>query len=46
MTLALQATDISKRFPVVLAGDHVNFPWKEVKFTLSWVKMALANRRS
>ncbi len=47
MTLALQATDITKRFPGVLANDHVNFfPWKEVKFKLSWVKMALANRRS
>ena len=46
MTLALQATGITKRFPSVLANDHVNFPWKEVKFSLSWVKMALANRRS
>ena len=47
MTLALQATDITKRFPGVLANDHVNFfPWKEVKFKLSWVKMALATRRS
>src|SRR5215207_3793614 len=25
MTLALQATGITKRFPSVLAGDHVNF---------------------
>ena len=46
MTLALQATGITKRFPGVLANDHVNFSRKEVKFTFSWVKMALANRRS
>ena len=25
MTLALQATSITKRFPGVLANDHVNF---------------------
>ncbi len=46
MTLALQAIGITKRFPGVLANDHVNFPWKKVKFTLSWVKMALAKQRS
>ena len=40
MTLALQAPGITMRFPGVLANDHVIFPWKEVKFTLSWVKIA------
>jgi hypothetical protein len=29
MTLALQVTGFTKRFPGVLANDHVNFPWKE-----------------
>jgi ABC-type uncharacterized transport system ATPase subunit len=46
MTLALQATGITKYFPRVFANDHVNFSLERGEFTLSWVKMALANRRS
>jgi hypothetical protein len=39
MKLALQATGITTRFPGVLAKDHINFFWKEVKFTLSWRRL-------
>lgn len=39
MTLALQATGITRRFPGLLANAHANFSWKEVKITLSWRRL-------
>ena len=46
MTLALQATGVTKRFLGVLRMITSIFPCKELKFTLSRAKMALANRCS
>ena len=45
MTLALQATGITRRFPGVLANDYINFPLERGEIhtllTVDWVPMEI-----